>query len=82
MDNAWELLLNNKNDDREKATMIGIYMTIPFILAVPPVMGWLIGSWLDKYFNTIPWITYVLIILGFAAGIREFYRILKKYSDF
>jgi len=73
--------LPQPTDPRDKATMIGLYMTIPFVLAVPPVIGWLIGSWLDKKFATGPWMMFCFIILGFVAGVREFYRILKKYSD-
>lgn len=73
--------LPQPKDPREKATMIGLYMTIPFVLAVPPVIGWLIGSWLDKKLASDPWMMFFFIILGFAAGVREFYRILKKYSD-
>lgn len=60
---------------------IGVFITIPFVLAVPPVLGWLIGSWLDSVFNTQPVLMYVLIILGFVAGFREVYRIIKKFGN-
>jgi ATP synthase protein I len=74
-------LLDEEEKKRKRMKMIGIYMTIPFVLAVPPIVGWLIGTWLDKKLETSPYLMYVLLILGFAAGIREFYRIIKTYGQ-
>lgn len=60
---------------------IGIFITIPFVLAVPPVLGKFIGDWLDGLFHTEPIFMYVFIALGFVAGFREMYRILRKYGE-
>jgi ATP synthase protein I len=60
---------------------LGVFMTIPFILAVPPVLGWFIGKWLDEKFNSKPFFMYLLILLGFMAGFREVYRIIKRFGD-
>lgn len=65
----------------KKIRQLGIYLTIPFVLAVPPIVGWFIGSRLDIFFATTPMLTYVFIILGLFSGFREFYRIIKKYGD-
>lgn len=56
-------------------------MTIPFVLAVPPILGWFIGKWLDEYFNTKPYGMYIFIILGFIAGFKEVYRLIKRYGN-
>ena len=61
--------------------MIGIYMTIPFVLAVPPIISWAIGSWLDNKLGTSPLLVILFLILGFIAGGRAFYRIIKKYGE-
>lgn len=61
--------------------MIGIYMTIPFILAIPPIISWAIGNWLDDKLGTSPFLVIIFLILGFIAGGREFYRIIKKYGN-
>lgn len=58
-----------------------IYLTIPFVLAVPPILGWLVGTWLDEKLHTKPYFMYFMILLGFAAAFREFYRIIKRYGD-
>jgi ATP synthase protein I len=60
---------------------IGVFMTIPFVLAFPPMLGWWIGSWLDEKLDTHPYLMYVFIILGFIAGFRELYRIVKRFGD-
>jgi ATP synthase protein I len=60
---------------------IGIFITIPFVLAVPPIIGWFLGKWIDKQTGTSPYIMYVMIFLGFVSGYRELYRILKRYSN-
>lgn len=59
----------------------GIFITIPFVLAVPPIIGWLIGKWLDKHLHTTPYLKYVLLVLGVIAGARECYRMIKEYGD-
>lgn len=56
-------------------------MTIPFVLSIPPVLGWLIGKWLDEKLNSSPYLMYGLIVLGFIAGFREMYRLLKRFGD-
>ncbi|MBA2727830.1 MAG: AtpZ/AtpI family protein [Parachlamydiaceae bacterium] len=60
---------------------MGAFITIPFVLAVPPVIGWLIGNWLDKTFDMAPVFMLSLILLGFIAGFREAYRIIKKFGE-
>ncbi len=60
---------------------LGVFITVPFLLAIPPVLGWLIGRWLDEKLHTQPYLMYLLIILGFVAGFRELYRIIKQFGS-
>lgn len=72
------------DEDKErqrKLRQAGIYMTIPFVLAGPPIVGLLIGGWLDGFFGTAPWLMYSLIVLGFIAGFRDLYDIIKRFGD-
>jgi ATP synthase protein I len=52
----------------------GIYGAIGFQLAAAVVGGLLFGSWLDKKFNTPPWLTLIGLLLGSIGG---FYNLLK-----
>jgi ATP synthase protein I len=66
--------------DRERNSLIrqaAILSAIPGFLVVPPVVGVLVGRWLDQKFHTAPWLLLVLVILGFASGIRLIVRTLR-----
>ena len=72
-------LNNKKNDDHYRwIRQSGLLATIPFLLAVPPIVGVVIGRWLDERFGTGPLFTVILLIFGFIAGIREVAAVLKK----
>jgi ATP synthase protein I len=78
-----------ENQEREKkdeekarlAQQVGAYITIPFILLASPLVGWLLGSWLDKKFHTQPYLLLLCIFLGFLAGIREVIRVIKRFEN-
>lgn len=53
-------------------------VTIPSILAVGPLVGFFIGSFLDKKFNSGSVFLIIFLILGFAASIKETIEILKR----
>jgi F0F1-type ATP synthase assembly protein I len=56
----------------------GLLATIPFMLAVPPIAGLLIGRFIDNRIHTTPVFTIILMVFGFAAGIKEVAGVLKK----
>jgi F0F1-type ATP synthase assembly protein I len=56
---------------------IGVLSAIPFILALAPIVGYFLGAYLDKKFRTAPWLSYVLLGLGFVAGVRETINLVK-----
>ena len=65
------------NDIAQTATLL----LIPFIMAASPLVGWLIGRFLDRQFHTAPYLTYTFLVLGFFAAFREVYRIVKRFSS-
>lgn len=58
----------------------GIFLTLPFVLAIPPVIGLLIGRLIDGSLGTT-FFLYFFMALGFIAGFREFYRIIRRFGD-
>jgi F0F1-type ATP synthase assembly protein I len=56
-------------------------LAIPTLLIVSPLVGFFLGSWLDRRFRTTPWLTLVGLVLGFAAGGRETYLIYRRYQS-
>jgi F0F1-type ATP synthase assembly protein I len=71
-------LKENKEDRYAWARQGGMLATIPFLMAAPPIIGLLIGRYLDDRFNTNPILTIVLLIFGFVASVREVAIVLKK----
>jgi F0F1-type ATP synthase assembly protein I len=71
-----------KEDPRyEGLRSAGLLLAIPTLLIVSPLVGFFIGNWLDRRFNTSPWLVIVGLILGFVAAGRETYRIYRRYLE-
>jgi len=56
----------------------GIYYALCMEMAFSIAGGTLIGWWLDTKFDTTPWLTIVLLILGVAAAIRFLLVLLRR----
>ncbi len=44
------------------------------MIALPVLVGLVLGFWLDGQFNTLPWITLALTLVGATAGPIMLYR--------
>jgi ATP synthase protein I len=58
-----------------------VLSAIPGFLVVPPVVGVLVGRWLDGRFQTAPWLLLVCLLLGFATGVRLTMRTLQLVRE-
>lgn len=56
---------------------IGLLSSIPFILALAPIVGYFLGQYLDTRFRSKPWLSLILLGLGFVAGVRETIKIIR-----
>lgn len=54
---------------------------VPLILGLSPVIGCAIGWAIDRVFATRPIFTIILLIAGFAAGIRESWILIRRASS-
>lgn len=52
----------------------GVYGAVGFQLAATVVGGLLLGGWLDKRFDTSPWLTVIGLVVG---GIGGFYNLIR-----
>jgi ATP synthase protein I len=67
-----------KEDTRKLLRLVGLASTVGLTLVLSTVIGLAIGIWLDRVFNTGPWLTLVFLVLGIVAGFRNFYRFMTK----
>jgi len=74
---------SDPNEDRgpEKKTnpwvQVGRYSQLALMLPAGTVVGWLIGSALDRWLQT-SWISVVGLLLGIAAGMIELIRTVVR----
>lgn len=55
-------------------------MLIPTVLAAGPIVGFLIGTWIDQSWSTEPWGKTVMSVLGFIAGTKQVLELIKRAS--
>lgn len=53
---------------------LALAMELPFVLVAGVVIGGGAGYWLDAKLHTSPLLTFLLGLVGFAAGVREVLR--------
>ncbi len=58
----------------ENSTMRSIapYLTMGIQLAIPVVLFFFLGKWLDNKYNTSPWLMFSGLILGAVGGMIKF----------
>ncbi len=73
------------NDKKEKSELfryLGIASTVGINLVISTFIGFAIGYYLlDKYFDTFPWFTVVLTLLGIVAGFKYLFKVASKMSN-
>ena len=65
--------------DRESWRSAMVAGSIGIEMAVAIVFGWWLGSSLDDWLLTGPWLMYVFLVLGIAAAFRGLWRTAKKH---
>ncbi len=70
-----------QNDDKSQfVRQLALAGVLPILMAVGPLIGFLIGSWLDGYMKTAPWLMVIFIAFGFVASGKEVYNIVRRMN--
>jgi ATP synthase protein I len=70
----------DEEPDAKPASMgAGAEIAADFVAGI--VVGALFGYGLDWWFGTSPWLLVILMLFGFAAGVRSAYRVAKRASE-
>ena len=64
-----------------RARQVGVLTAVPAVLVAGPLVGLLIGKFLDAHFGTGPWLLLVCLALGFAAAGVEVKRLLAVANE-
>ena len=67
-----------KEDTRKALKLVGLASTLGLTIVIATFIGLALGLWLDRVFNTSPWLTVIFLIAGIIAGFRNFYRFMSK----
>lgn len=67
-----------KRENKAWIRELAYYSSIGFSVSLSIFIGLAIGVYLDKRFDTSPWLTLVFLILGIAAGYRNIGLAIKK----
>lgn len=67
--------------DRQFYRMLGALSTVGITLVVTTVIGYFIGFYLDRAFNTSPWLTIIFFLFGVAAGFRNLFQFARRSQD-
>ncbi len=66
---------NQKNDSPFRAlwrgSLVGVHMV------ATTFVGLAIGYYLDKFFDTRPWLTLIFLFIGIGAGFKELFKYAK-----
>lgn len=60
---------------------MGIILTIPMVFAAGPIIGYLIGNWMDLKWHLDPWGKTILSLLGFVASVKQVIEFIKRSTS-
>jgi ATP synthase protein I len=74
------LVLKQRDDKSQYIRQLALAGVIPIMMAVGPVVGFVIGKALDGWLGTEPYLMVLFIGLGFVAAGKEVYNLIRKVS--
>jgi F0F1-type ATP synthase assembly protein I len=60
---------------------VGTLASIPLLLGLAPIVGGAVGWVMDRIFGTRPLFTILVLLTGFASGVRETWILIRRVSD-
>ena len=69
------------DDTKKMFRTLGFLSTTGIAMGLSIVLGFLIGYYLDKKFDTEPWFFIIFMIFGIVAAFRNLYIMYKKAKE-
>jgi len=67
-----------KRETRRAYKDLAYYSSLGISVALAIFIGLGIGVWLDRKFDTSPWLTLIFLVLGIIAGFRNIALVIKR----
>jgi len=67
-----------KPETTQHVRELAYYSSLGFQIAFSVIIGFAAGYYLDDYFDTEPWLTYLFLAFGIAAGFRNIALAIKR----
>ncbi|MFZ3047319.1 MAG: AtpZ/AtpI family protein [Desulfatirhabdiaceae bacterium] len=71
-----------KRETRRTLKELAYYSSLGLSVALAIFIGLAIGIYLDRRFDTSPWLTLIFLCLGIAAGYRNIGLAIRKSRNF
>ena len=68
------------DDDLNEKKKWAAFSTVGLMFPTSIAVGFAIGYFLDKLFNTSPYLLIIFSLYGIAAGFVNLYRVTKQYG--
>ncbi len=70
-----------KRETRRAYKEMAFYSSLGISVALAIFIGLGIGVWLDRKFDTSPWLTLIFLGMGIIAGFRNIARVIKRVRN-
>ena len=69
-----------KEENKELIKQVFYVSSIGISMVLAILIGLAVGIFLDRHFNTEPYLTFIFLLFGIIAGFRNIFYICKKYG--
>ena len=73
-----EGVISMKRETRRAFKELAYYSSLGISIALAIFIGLGIGVWLDRKFDTSPWLTLIFLLFGIIAGFRNIALAIKR----
>ena len=73
-----EGVISMKRETRRTFKELAYFSSLGISVSLAIFIGLGIGVWLDRKFDTSPWLTLIFLVLGIIAGFRNIALVIKR----
>ena len=73
--------MKKDNDYNTLFRAYAVYSGVSLQLVATVVVGWLVGQYVDSFFNTTPLFLIIGVILGMFVGFYMVYKLIKAHEE-